>query len=186
MLVLSGKFSKKDLGKAVSKAMTTLPPKVGEVVVRFSNQRFNEESWVDGKTEPWPRRKAGTKRDKGRRMLVDTGRLRRSIRIFRTTEDTVAVGSDVPYASAHNDGFSGTVTVKAHTRKKYGKKVERFTTRTGKERNRTVQFETGSYEVKSHSRRMNMPRRRFLGESREQSQQIQRVILVEVNRALKG
>jgi phage gpG-like protein len=186
MLNFTGNWDKRDLGKAVRKVMLTAPLKIGEVVVQFSNKRFEEENWIDRRTETWPRRQPGTKRDRGRRLLVDTGRLRRSIRIQRTTEDQVVIGTDVPYASAHNDGFRGTVTVKAHTRKKYGKKKEQYTTRTGKERSRTVQFETGQTEVKSHSRRMNLPRRRFLGESEQQNKQIVRMLAAELNRALRS
>jgi phage gpG-like protein len=185
MLVVSGQFTRKDLGKAVAQVMQTAPIKAGEIVVRFANQRFAEESWVDGRTETWPRRKSNAKRNQGRRLLVDTGRLRRSIRILHTMSMSVAVGTDVPYAGVHNDGFRGTVQVKAHTRRKFTKSQETFTTRTGRERKRTVLSVGGSGEVRAHSRRMNMPRRRYLGESKEQSAQIQRMLLVEINKALR-
>mgnify|MGYP000171342129 CR=1 FL=1 len=57
-----------------------------------------------------------------------------------------AGGDRVPYARAHNEGFSGSVVVRSHER----------VSRKGK-----------PYVVKQHARKMLIPRRRFMGESRE-------------------
>lgn len=57
-----------------------------------------------------------------------------------------AGGDRVPYARAHNEGFSGSVVVRSHERvSKKGK----------------------PYVVKQHTRKMLVPRRRFMGESHE-------------------
>jgi len=174
-----------NMEKAVRQAMRVLPMKVGETVLRFANQRFREQNWVDNGTEVWRPRKPNAKRNRGRNLLVDSGRLRRSIRITRVTADTAAVGTDVPYAGVHNDGFRGTVTVKAHSRKKYGKQKEKYTTRSGRERNRTVTTVIGSTAVKSHSRKMNIPKRRYLGESATQNRQIERTITAEILKEIR-
>jgi phage gpG-like protein len=76
------------------------------------------------------------------RLGVKTGRLRRSFHwtgagTVRGKECTTQIGVRVAYAAAHEFGFKGTVSVKAHTRK--GKKA--------------------SNRVKAHSRKMNIPER---------------------------
>lgn len=64
-------------------------------------------------------------------------------------------GTDVPYAKVHNEGYKG--MVRAHTRK-----ITRLKREGRKVKMRQV---TGFTTVRSH--RMNMPQRKFLGESRE-------------------
>lgn len=185
MIEMTRNIPAKRMDAAVRRVMLSAPMKIGEVVVLFSNQRFREQMWVDRGSEPWKARKPNAARNRGRNLLVDSGRLRRSVRITRTTSDEVTVGTDVPYARVHNDGFRGTVNVRAHTRKRYSKSKEKYTTRTGSERSRTVMTQSGSYDVSAHTRRINMPRRRFLGESAAQTRQITRVLAAEITRALK-
>lgn len=184
MIEMSRNIPAQRMDAAVRKVMQTAPLKIGEVVVAFSMQRFREQAWVDRSTEPWKQRKPGAARNRGRNLLVDTGRLRRSVRITRTTSDTVVVGSDVPYAKAHNDGFRGVVSVSAHQRTRYTRSTAEVPTRRGTSR-RTVMAAGSTYTVKAYSRKMNMPRRRFLGESATQNNQIKRVIAAEIQRALR-
>lgn len=114
-----------NLNSRFKSRLLTLPIKVGDTAILYTKQRFAQANWIDHRVESWRPRKAvtkwgKTKRNKGRALLVDTGRLRRSIRIMGKTSSSVTIGSDVPYASVHNDGFRGSVSqrVKAHTRKK--------------------------------------------------------------------
>ncbi|MGQ0737650.1 MAG: phage virion morphogenesis protein [Bacteroidota bacterium] len=154
-----------------------LPYQVGVIMVAFTKKRFQEQNWLDNYPVGWQARKPGSKRNKGRAILVDTGRLRRGNRIISTTPNSVTVGNDTPYAAAHNYGFIGTVVVPAHIRKRFNKgKVA-----TGKERMKTVKTLTGETQVKEHSKRMNLPRRQFMGESRYLSMQIKRLITAKVN-----
>jgi phage gpG-like protein len=184
MLEIS-QISPEDLTKKLKAVMPTIPYKIGEVVVKFSMNRFSEQNWVNNGTQPWQSRKAKGRSNTGRAILVKSGRLRRSVRIVSTTSDSVKVGSDVPYAGAHNDGFKGLVTVRPHSRSRFKKTKETYTTRTGKERKRTVQSIAATYQIGEHKRRMNMPRRRFLGESHYQTKQIIRMIDAEIMRAIK-
>jgi phage gpG-like protein len=159
--------------RALRSRLLTLPIKIGDTAVLFTKQRFAQKNWIGNNVEYWrPRKKftrwGATPRNKGRALLVDTGRLRRSIRIMGKTATTVTVGSDVPYAKAHNDGFKGKATqrVTPHTRKlKQG----------------------GTTNVKAHDRtiQMNIPRRRFIGQSQYLSKQIQRIISSEIMKAIK-
>ena len=48
-----------------------------------------------------------------------SGRLKKSIRRIRVTQNSVTIGTDVPYAQIHNEGgtIKKTVSVKSHRRK---------------------------------------------------------------------
>lgn len=83
-------------------------------------------------------------------LHVRTGTLRRSINQLVTEDSTgirARVGTNVAYAAVHEYGFSGSVTVKAHTR----------TLASG-----TVQ------NVRSFTRTMNLPPRSFLRSTLEE------------------
>lgn len=170
-----------------NRMIADLPGKVGTVAVNFTKQRFREQAWVDNATEPWRRRKPGTKRNRGRAILVDSGRLRRANRIVRTGHLSVTIGNDTPYAAVHNQGFKGTVTVKPFTRKKFKKTVVETgkLTKKGKPRKQTVKSIVGEIEVKEHTRRMNMPRRQFMGKSMYLNKQIGRLVTAEINNIFK-
>ncbi len=58
-------------------------------------------NWVPRKGEKWQPRKVT---DSGRALLVKSGRLRKSIRLTRVTQDSVTIGSNVSYAPYHNFG----------------------------------------------------------------------------------
>ena len=174
---------------AVSNALQRLPRMIGAQAVVFYKQRFKEQAWTDTATQPWKPRKPGTPRNAGRAILKDTGRLQRSIRVINVTRTSVTIGTDVPYAKAHNEGFKGMVTVPAHTRSRYEKvKVGtgQFSIKTQKERTRTEKrvVQGSEITVKAHTKRMNLPRRQFIGNSRVLNQQVGRLIKAEINKAL--
>jgi phage gpG-like protein len=119
----------------------SLPAVVGNAMVNFYQDSWAREGFLDQRRTPWPARaSAGAKR---RRLLVQTGRLRRSIR-YRTAGTTIHISTDVPYAQIHNEGgqVSGSQNVKAHTRR----------------------TKRGAVSVKAHSRMRNftMPQRQFM------------------------
>jgi phage gpG-like protein len=166
---------------ALRSRLLTLPVKIGDTAVLFTKQRFAQKNWIGNGTEYWRPRKANarwgkTPRNKGRALLVDTGRLRRSVRIMAKTNTSVTIGSDVPYAKAHNDGYKGNVSqqVSAHTRRK--------TVKQG--RTRKV---VGTTQVSAHSRtiKQNTPRRKFIGQSPYLNKQIERIITSEILKAIK-
>jgi phage gpG-like protein len=174
----------------LQKVLKSLPRKVGAQAVVFFKSRFREQAWADNATEPWKKRKPGAKRNTGRAILIASGRLRRSIRVIASTPSSVTIGTDVPYARAHNEGFRGTVQVPEHTRNRY-RKVKYgtgiFSIKTRRERQRTVKevVEGGEIKVKAHPKRMNLPRRQFMGNSAVLNNQIKRIIMAEINKALK-
>jgi len=151
----------------VSKAIESLPNRVATTAVNFSKQRFVKQNWQDTEEEPWKgrsrSRKGGSKRQRGA-VLVDSGRLKKSIRVIDASKERVVIGTDVPYAQMHNDGLEAPVSVKVHTRR----------SRKGK-----------SFTVKAHTRNVKMPKRQFLGESQALANQIEEMIYNEIEKAIK-
>lgn len=152
---------------------------MGSMAVTFSVNRFRDQAWFDTKREAWPQRKKQRKKTKkrNRAILVSSGRLRRSIRVVTKGRNSVTIGSDVPYASIHNDGgrITDTVNVRAHTRAKNEMVTSTFTSlKTKKTRSRKNRQRTGTVQVQAHKRTLNtvMPQRRFIGNSAKLEQEI--------------
>ena len=151
----------------VSKTIETLPRRAANEAVNLSKERFKKQNWVDTNTEPWKKRKpirGESRKRSGRAILTDTARLRRSPRVVYVDGKKAIIGTDVPYADTHNEGFRGRVkqNVRKHTRK-------------------------GS-SVKAHTRiiNQNIPQRRFMGNSAILDARIQRIMLSEIVKSMKG
>ena len=81
-----------------------LPPEIAALAVNFTKERFRSSNWLDEAPEKWkPRKKnrRGTPK-RSQTLLVDTGRLKRSIRKIEANTSRIVIGTDVPYASIHN------------------------------------------------------------------------------------
>ncbi len=184
--------------KALESAYKRLPNGVATVAVNFFKERFRAQNWIDDRTEPWKPRstkehwsRKRAERSSRRAVLVKTGRLRRSIRKISANENEIVIGTDVPYAQIHNDGYRGVIeqNVKAHTRHLTklgvtGRKELKTRTKLTFGRVRTGETQ----QVAAHTRKIkvNMPRRRFMGQSAALNRQIERFITAEMMRALKG
>lgn len=168
-----------------------LPVLVGNEVVNFALDNFKRQAWLGETVQPWQKRKDPTKwgmkvKRPGRALLVDSGRLRRSIRVISHTLNSVTVGSDVPYAQAHNNGVRlGEIqTVKAFERKVHTvAKVSSIKTH----RTSNPKVQTGVVHVKEFKRRIDqhIPARRFLGNSPYLNARLQRIVSAEILRATK-
>lgn len=173
----------------VAGAIGAIPRRAGVLAVNFSKDRFRHQGWFDRAPEPWAKRKKGWGKAErpGRAILVKSGRLRRSIRVVSTSPDRVVIGTDVPYAKAHNEGFEGSVkqNVRAHERRKYGK-IQSTSIETRKRSGR--RGVVGTVQVKAHSRTIDqkIPERRFIGNSALLESQLTRMITVEIQRAIKN
>lgn len=84
--------------------LRTLPRVIGNEAVVWSKESFDRQGWLDTGTEPWKARQSNKARNKGRAILISSGRLRRSPRIISENALQVIIGSDVPYARIHNFG----------------------------------------------------------------------------------
>lgn len=184
---MTRKFNLNRYERHFKKVLQYAPGMLGNDAVNFFLDNFKRQGWLGNSIEPWRKRSPKAKRNRGRAILVDTGRLRRSIRIIQASGGVVRIGSDVPYAKAHNEGFRGVVNVKAHTRNRYGKFKEgsgKFTKK-GKERMKSVTRVTGSGQVKAHTRKMNMPKRQFMGNSPYLTRLLQRRLRAEMMKGLR-
>lgn len=174
--------------RALEKVYKILPGKAATIAVNFFKERFIAQNWVDTNTRPWKQRKQARRRNRRQRaILTKTGRLRRSIRKITVTEVYALIGTDVPYAQAHNEGFSGTVTVQQHQRTKTKKEKSNYRTRSGDIRSRTRKVkDTGNTStVKTHTRKMRIPQRKFMGISPVLDTRIERMMNAEFNKVLK-
>lgn len=97
--------------------INTFPVLAGNEAVNFFQDSFRKQGFAGVNQQTWKKRKTDkNKHDTGRAILVKSGRLKRSIRRMRADWQSVIVGTDVPYAEIHNEGFRGTQTVKEHSR----------------------------------------------------------------------
>ena len=151
----------------LTRAINALPARVATLAVNFSKERFIKQNWHDASQEPWEKRRGrrrGGDRRQGGAVLVDSGRLKRSIRVISANKEQIIIGTDVPYAEIHNEGFEGQQNVRSHQRR----------SRTGR-----------VYTVRAYTRRMSMPERRFLGESQELANRIENLMETELSKALQ-
>lgn len=159
-------FKKK--AKAFQDFKRRSPRIVGNLAVQYFKMNFRIGGFVDVTIQKWRPRKAGAVRNKGRALLVNTGRGRRSIRIMKIFPGVVVVGTDVNYMSMHNTGgvINRQVTVRAHLRKNKRSKGQSIVTR--------------------HQRQMNtfIPKRQFMGNSRHLNKRIDQKLLIELRRIL--
>jgi phage gpG-like protein len=168
----------------VSVAVSQIPQRAATVALNFTAERFRAQNWVDTRTEVWKRN--GRDKRPGRSILVKTSRLKRSPRKIIVTMDYAIIGTNVPYAKVHNDGFKGIVTIRQYRRHAYRSIRETYKTKSGKIRNRTNKVVSSSIIVRSHRRNINIRKNRFMGVSAVQDAQLQRMMVSELTRAIKG
>lgn len=144
------------LKSEVKQAILRLPLIVGNEAVNWVKDSFTLQGWRGAGFQAW--KAVRNQKRNGAAILIRSGRLRRSIRIVKFNATSVAIGSDVPYAEAHNRGFSGVVDVQAHNRNRFGKaKASSLKSK----RRKTITYLAGTSEVSGHTRNMNLPRRQF-------------------------
>jgi phage gpG-like protein len=159
----------------LSKLYQKFPAMAGIEAVNFSKERFVRKNWVDKTNQPWQKRKPSPewhseeqKKAAARgSLMVKSGRLKRSIRKIKVTRNSVTIGTNVPYAQAHNEGavINQTISVKAHNR-----------TRKGRE------HKVKAFRLK---RKITLPERRFIGESAILLRRIERMVQREIIQILK-
>lgn len=164
-----------DLGKQMAEfereaqqRLKHFPVIAASTAENFFKDRFRTQDWTDTTTEPWKKISDKAKRNKGRAILTDTGDLKRSIRIIKSDWSSVQVGTNLPYAEKHNNGFRGIEQVKSHNRKikkAFGKRIK-----------------PKQVVVRSHARKVNMPQRKFIGNSVVLNNKIEREFILELNK----
>ncbi|MFT3750952.1 MAG: hypothetical protein QM768_21745 [Agriterribacter sp.] len=157
------------------------PKRAGNISLRFINDNFRAQGWQGATLQPWKENaRKGT-------ILIRKGKLRRGTK-YTTSPGVTRVYNDVPYAAAHNRGFNGTVTIKAHQRRNYVgiKQATGRLTKAGKLQMRTVHGVRSISQVKAHTRKMNIPKRQFMPENITDSPVLYNAVRGEIEGTLKN
>ena len=156
-------------------AINRFPTKAGNIALRFVNGNFRAQGFQGKSFKKWKANK------RGGTILIKTGKLR-AANYMTTQPGQATIKNHMPYAKAHNEGFKGEASVKAHTRNKYGQTkigTGKFT-KSGKERMKTMTMKIGQSIVKSHTRKMNIEQRQFAPTASSPSPVLDNAILREV------
>ena len=167
------------------------PRIMGKIALDWVNESFELQGYRDQILIPWQGRK--NKKRQGR-LLRASGKLQKSIRV-RALNASFRLYTYSRYAKAHNDGFKGTVQVRAHQRRKkligviqglddkaysYGSNMSIKSRRSLKEKPvHDVQ------QVKTHSRKMNIPRRQFMPSAKRGSALLLKEIKTNTQKDIK-
>lgn len=89
------------------KALDQMVPVMGNEALNHFKDSFPNQGFTNESTEKWKPRKRPDRKRPGRAILIDTGRLRRSLRYYRAKKYTAGIASNVPYANRHNEGLAG-------------------------------------------------------------------------------
>ena len=173
----------KILQRKLQKALNSLPTVLVNEAVNWTKDNFSRQGFPTESFQSWPPRK-DNKKSAGRAILVKTGRLKRSVRMISTGPLRATFGTEVPYARAQNDGFHGMVTVATHQRNKIG--TIKMSTGKSNQKFKTKKTIVGRGTVKSHQRNMNLPRRRFIGNSPVLRSILRKKAIVHIGRELKS
>ena len=100
------------INAALDRLAETLPRRAGVYMLNHSKKAFRDQGFTDDSLSPWAKRTTKNASDRNnsssRAILIDSGNLRRSLRIRKATFKEVAVGSyGIPYAKRHNQGLKG-------------------------------------------------------------------------------
>jgi phage gpG-like protein len=77
---------------------------MGNESLKHFNKSFVDSGFTDESFERWAARKPRSRNNN--KLLIDTGRLKNSIRIMNMTNMSVTIGTSVFYAEYHNNGTS--------------------------------------------------------------------------------
>jgi phage gpG-like protein len=83
----------------------SLPSRMGDIALRFIDGNFRAQGYQGTSFIRWAVRKAQTKKNKGRAILVGSGRMRRGFRKQVRGSAEVAIINDTVYADVHNAGL---------------------------------------------------------------------------------
>ena len=152
----------------LAEVQSALPPVLATVCVNYFKDSFRRQGWRDKGLKMWVKRK-NNKGSNGRGILIKRGHLRNSIRKLIATWKLTEVGTNLPYAAVHNEGFKGTVQIRQHTRNQYSKEKKGrgvYSIKTRQELTRTEKRATGTkFTVRAHTRKVDIPQRQYMGDS---------------------
>lgn len=176
-----------------------LPRKVGILAVQHFKQNFREEGFVHGGLRPWQKSKrqlSGGKGASSRYKTLTSARnhLMSSIEAH-PTRGAVSIKNAVPYARIHNEGgtISSNPTITPQMRKYAWAMYYKTAGRSKRKRKRgDIPEEAKKWlglaltkKTKLHIR-AKMPKRQFIGESKELEQKVSQEITNSLNKIKDG
>lgn len=144
------------------------------------DQNFEREGFF---SEKWQRRKSPLR--PGGHILVDTGKLRQSIR-SRSDADSITFFSDLPYAGIHNEG--GEIKVTARMKRYFWHKYYEAQGGFGRKKNGELRNDKKNRQLTTEAefwramalmkegKMVKIPKRQFLGMSPEVEKDVREII----------
>ena len=133
------------------------PRHAANATLRFSQEAFRRQGWIDERLERWAPRKHG-KDKRGILIGKGSGALRRGLSVAHD-RDGWTIASDRKYAKLHNEGGTVTVAVTKQMRKFFWAMHFKARTKTDKA------YWRGLALTKKTSLTITMPKRQFMGKS---------------------
>lgn len=156
---------------AIDDIFKNLPVWAGNAALNFYRDSWRRQGYIDRSFVRWPQR---SNTQSGKAVLVQSGRLRRSLRLS-TGATWFEVSTDVPYAKAHNEGETITQTVTAKQRGYFWARHK-----AAKDAGRSGEADRWKRMALSKTLTITMPKRQFMGES----DLLRRRIVAQVERGL--
>jgi phage gpG-like protein len=162
------------------KIIRQLPVKIANTALRHFDHNFATESWEGSK---WPARSPWAVRNEGRAILHDTGTLRRAL-TKEVKGSRIRIYVEPPadeYADIHNQGGTITIPPSIGSIKHFWKMY--YAAPSGVEKSRWKAMALAMKAGKSFT--VKMPKRQFIGESRQLMDKIEKKIESELKKINK-
>lgn len=131
--------------------------------LQWFDDSFQNQGFTDATLVPWEKRNEPDYRPGGA-ILVNTTYLRKSLKVMSQNDTEMTFGTNVPYASLHNNGgrLRAVQYVRAHHRTVKGKRAQ----------------------VQAHSRKIDTkyPKRQFIGHSSAMMQNLDHWLVSEIQK----
>lgn len=167
--------------------MRTMPIKVGAIAKAHFQDNFRKGGFINNGLHPWkPSKRLGAKgkaaRNKYKTLLSSRNHLFSSIR-YEPGAGQVKIINDVPYARIHNEG--GSIGIPARTATLAFRRIK-----SGKNKGRTrfsQNNEKAHFAQKASigAHTIKIPKRQFIGESKELNDKIEAKMTEELTKILK-
>lgn len=165
-----------DMQKTIRNILNDIRVVLGDEFDRnFERQGFFNEAWQRRKS---PIREGGS-------ILIDSGRLRRSIK-SQISNDNITFYSSLPYAETHNEG--GMITVTARMKRYFWAKYMEATGSFGRKKNGQLRQDNRNMRLSNEAeywkfmalmkvgKTIKIPRRQFLGYSPEVEKTVRDIV----------
>lgn len=160
-----------ELKKKYENFRNTIPEKAAITAVNFFKRNFELQGFVDQGLTKW--KNVSNPRDRSRKILTKRGNLKRAIKKFKTQRNLIVVGvsNDINYATIHNEGGQIPITPK----------MRRYFWAMYKQTNE----EYWKGLALTNKKYLDIPARKFIGDSEGLRKNVDRMIVKELQLALK-